>query len=59
MFQLIQQDNVFERRKQKLMEEVTYYPGPPGQFKNEEAMYEEDIPKDTEEQGTDHFDSED
>ena len=43
MFQLIQQDNVLENREQKLKEEVTYYVGLPGHFKDEEATYEVDI----------------
>ena len=38
MLQLIQHDNVFERREQKLKAEVNYYDRPPGQFKDEEAM---------------------
>ena len=59
MFQLIQQDNVFERREPKVKEEVSYYAGLPGQFKDEKAMYEVDIPTDTEEQGTDQCDSKD
>ena len=59
MFQLIQQDNMFERREQKLKEEVAYYAEPLGQLKDEEPMYEEDIPTYTGEQGTDQCDSED
>ena len=59
MFQLIQQENVFERIEQKLKEEVTYYAGLPGQCEGEEAMYQVNIPTDLEEQGTDQYDSDD
>ena len=53
MFQLIKKDNVFERKDEELKDEVTYYAGLPGQFKNEEATYEEAIPTDLEGQETD------
>ena len=46
MYQLIQQDSVFESRQQKLKEEVTYYTWLPRQFMDEEAVYEVDIPTD-------------
>ena len=59
MFQLIHQDNGFERREQKLREGVTYYAGLPGEFNDEEAMYEVDIPPHVEEQRTDKYDIED
>ena len=57
MFQLIHQDSVFESREQKLEKEIIYYARLPGQFKNEEAIYEEDIPMDTVELGTGQYDS--
>ena len=41
------------------MEEVICYVGLPGQLEDEEAMYEVDTPIDTEELGTDQYDSED
>ena len=41
-----------------MKEEVTYYAGLPGQLEDEEAIYEEDIPTDTEELGTYQYDSE-
>ena len=44
----IQQDNMFESREQK-PKEVTYSVRLPGQFEDEEAMYEVNIPTDTEE----------
>ena len=37
---------MFESRKQKLKEEVTYYAVLSGKFKDEEAMYEVDIQTD-------------
>ena len=46
-----------ERQNQELKEEVTYYVGLLGQFKDEEAIYE-DIPTDLEEQRTDQYHSE-
>ena len=49
MFQLIQQDSVFENRQQKLKEESSYYAELPGHFGDEEAMCEEDIPTEVEE----------
>ena len=49
---------MLERREQKLREEVTFYDGHPRQFKDEEAMYEVDIPTDTEELGTGQYDTE-
>ena len=50
---------MFQRREQKLQEEVTYYVRLPAQFEDEEAMYEENTPTDTEEQGPDQGYSED
>ena len=58
MFQLIQEDNVFESTEQKLKEEVTYYVGLAGPLNDKEAMYEVDIFTDTEEPETDQYDSE-
>ena len=58
MFQLIQQDNMFESREQNLKEEVSYYAGLPGQFEDEEVMYEVDIPIDCKELGSDQYESE-
>ena len=50
---------MFERREQREeKKEVTYYAGLPGQFKDEEAIYEENIPTDSE-GGTDQYDRED
>ena len=59
MFQLIQQDTTFENRKQKWKEEVSYSAGLRGQFGDEKAMYEADIPTDTDKLGPDQYDSED
>ena len=59
MFLLIQQNNRFEKKEHMLKEEVTYYAGPPGQFEDEEVIYEVDIPSYTKEQGTDQCDTED
>ena len=50
---------MFESREQKWKEEVTYFTGLPGEFEDEEAIYEEDIPTVTGEQGTGHYDDED
>ena len=53
MFQLIKQDNMFERKEQRdLKDEVTYYIGLSGQFE-EGAINEEDILSELEEQGND------
>ena len=41
------------KQRPKLKEEATYYAGLPGQLDDEEAMYEKDIPTDTEELGND------
>ena len=60
MFQLKMQDNVFRGREQGgEREEVTYYSGLPGQFKDEETVYEEYIPTNSKEHGTDQYNSED
>ena len=59
MFQLRQQDYGFESREQRLKEEMVYYAGLPAQFKGEDTMYDINIPTDTEELGTDQYDSED
>ena len=48
---------MFENGEQKLEEGVIYYATLPGQFKDEEAMYEVDIPTDLKEQRTDQYDS--
>ena len=58
MFQLIWQDIVFESREQNLKEEVTGYAGLPGQFEDEEAMYEVNSYMYTQELRTDPYDSE-
>ena len=50
---------MIEEREEKLKEEVSFYGGLPGQFKYEEALYEEDIPRDLEEQGADQYNNED
>ena len=50
---------MFENRGQMLKEEVTYYPELTEQLKSEEAMHELEIPKDTEEPGTNQDDCED
>ena len=42
-----------------LKEEVTYYGGLPGHFKDGDVMYEGSYPKDTEELETDLYDRED
>ena len=57
MFQLKKQDNVFERKDQVLKDEATYYAGLSGQLKDEDTIYEEDSPTDSEEQGTDQHGS--
>ena len=44
---------------QKMMEKVTFYAWLLGQFKEEEAMYEVDIPTDPQELGTEQYDSKD
>ena len=59
LFQLIQQNNVFEDREQRLRREVVYYAGLPGQFEDEEAMYEKDVPTDMEGPGNDQYRSKD
>ena len=46
---------MFESRQQRLKEKDIYYTGLPGQFEDGEAMYEVDIPTNTEEQGTDQY----
>ena len=46
MFQLIKQDNVVERNYQESKGEGIYYACTPGQFKDKEAIYEEDISTD-------------
>ena len=59
MFQLIQQDNVFEAREQGLEKEVVYYVRILDQYEDEDTMREEDIPTGTEGPGTNLYDSED
>ena len=59
MVQLIEEDNAFEIREQKLEEEIPYYAGLHEQFEDEEATYEENTQRDSEEQGTDQYDSKD
>ena len=51
---------MFERREQiEEKEEVAYYFGLPGQCGDEETIYEEDIPTDSEKQRTGQYGSED
>ena len=47
------------QQRTKLQEEVPYKTGLLVQFEDEKAMYEVDIPTDTEEPVTDQYDSED
>ena len=53
MFQLIQQDNVFQDREQRLGKDVSYCKWISGLFDDEEAMMEEEK---TQGPGTDQYD---
>ena len=50
---------MFEGKDQELKDEVTYFVILPGQFRDEKAIYEEDIPKDSGEWEPDQYYSKD